>query len=291
MKRFVLVYNPISGHAVLRKKLDYMIAAFQKRGAALIPYRTKIDNAELPDFLREVNPDGVLSAGGDGTLHEVVNIVLHNKLELPIGVIPSGTSNDFACYLKVKDDQEAYFDKIVAGSTKRFDVGQVGNEYFINVASAGMFTSIAHNVDPRLKNAFGKMAYYVRGFAQMPLAKSVDITVKVNGQEYHEDAFMFVVANSDIVAGMRHIAAEARVDDGKLDLLLVKKCNLKDLVSITKELFAGKPVANRKEILYIQAEEFAISAAVPLESDLDGEKGPLLPLTIKTVPQAVSLFC
>ena len=291
MKRLVLIYNPVSGHAVLRKKLDFMIAAFQKRGVMLVPYRTKVNNADLPDFLREVDPDGVLSAGGDGTLHEVVNVLLKNKLDLPIGVIPSGTSNDFATYLKVKEDMEAYFDKIVSGSVRWFDAGKVGVEYFINVASAGMFTSIAHEVDPRLKNAMGKMAYYVRGFAQMPLAKSVEITVKADDREYKEDAFLFVVANSDIVGSMRHIADEAMVDDGKLDLLLVKKCNLKDLVSITRDLFAGKPVAKRKEILYVQAKKFEISAAVPLESDLDGEKGPMLPLTIETIPKAVKLFC
>lgn len=291
MKRFVLIYNPVSGHAVLRKKLDSMIAAFQKRGAMLIPYRTEIDNKELPHFLREAAPDGVISAGGDGTLHEVVNIVLKNELDLPIGVVPSGTSNDFASYLHVKENLGEYLDKIVAGKTKKFDVGSIVDEYFINVASAGMFTSIAHEVDPRLKNAMGKMAYYVRGFAQMPLAKSVAINVKADGKEYQEDAFLFVVANSDIVGSMRHIAEEARVDDGKLDLLLVKKCGLKDLMSITKDLFEGKPVSKRKEILYVQAKCFEISAKAPLESDLDGEKGPLLPLKIETIHKAVQLFC
>lgn len=291
MKRFVLIYNPVSGHAVLRKKLDSLIAAFQRRGAMLIPYRTEIENTGLPDFLREAAPDGVISAGGDGTLHEVVNVVLQNKLELPIGVIPSGTSNDFACYLQVKENFGAYLDKIVAGQTKLFDAGSIGSEFFINVASAGMFTSIAHEVDPRLKNAMGKMAYYVRGFAQMPLAKSVEISVKADGKEYKEDAFLFVVANSDIVGSMRHIAEDARVDDGKLDMLLVKKCGLKDLMSITKDLFEGKPVTKRKEILYVQAKNFEIGAKAPLESDLDGEKGPLLPLKIDTVHKAVKLFC
>lgn len=291
MKRFVLIYNPVSGHAVLRKKLDYLIAAFQKRGAMLIPYRTEIKNIGLPDFLREAAPDGVISAGGDGTLHEVVNVLLKNELDLPIGVVPSGTANDFACYLQVKENFSAYLDKIVDGRTSEFDVGRIGSEYFINVASAGMFTSIAHEVDPRLKNAMGKMAYYVRGFAQMPLAKSVEISVKADGKEYKEDAFLFVVANSDVVGSMRHIAEEARVDDGRLDLLLVKKCGLKDLMSITKDLFEGKPVTKRKEILYIQAKSFEVGAAASLESDLDGEKGPLLPLKIETVHKAVRLFC
>lgn len=292
LKKYVLIYNPISGSGTFRIKLDYMIEAFQKRDVMLIPYRTKIDNACLPDFLREVNPDGVLAAGGDGTLHETINILLKNKLDIPVAVVPGGTSNDFATFLRIKDDFEGYIDRIVAASSVRlFDVGKVGDEYFINVASAGMFTSIAHEVDPKLKNKMGKTAYYMYGFAQMPRAKATKITVVADGKSYSENAFMFVVVNSDIVGSMRHVAEEAKVDDGKLDLLLVRKCGFTDLVSITRDLFEGKPVTKRKEILFLQAEKFTISSDEPLESDLDGERGPMLPLEIETVPQAIKMFC
>ena len=292
VKKYVLIYNPISGHAVFRKRLDYMINEFQKRNAMLIPYRTKIDNKELPLFLQEASPDGVLAAGGDGTLHEVVNVLLQNKIDLPIAVIPSGTSNDFATFLEVKKDFSAYLDRIVDGKSFRLiDAGRAGSTYFINVACAGMFTSIAHEVAPKFKNTMGKTAYYIYGFAQMPRAKSVDITIKADGVTYREKAFLFVVVNSDIVGSMRHVAEEARVDDGRLDLLLVRQCSFPELVSLTTELFEGRPVTRRKEILYIQAKEFEISAEEELESDFDGERGPMLPLKIETVPKAIKMFC
>ena len=79
------------------------------------------------------------------------HLVMKEKLGLPIGIIGSGTSNDFATYLDL--DTEAYFDRIAKGVTKSIDLGKAGDEYFINVASAGMATAIAHEVDVRLKNA------------------------------------------------------------------------------------------------------------------------------------------
>ena len=94
MKRFVLVYNPVSGHATFPRQLDEIIEAFDKRGAMLIPYRTKIDNSGLPDFIREAAPDGVIAAGGDGTIHEAAIGILNSEKKPTLAIIPRGTMNE-----------------------------------------------------------------------------------------------------------------------------------------------------------------------------------------------------
>lgn len=292
MQKLVLFYNPVSGHAAFKNKLDWMIEAFQQRGILLIPYRTKREgNEDFADFLREVKPDGVLAAGGDGTVHECVNLLVKNKLDLPMGIIGSGTSNDFATYLQINEDMEAYFDKIAAGSCRRMDVGKVGDKYFINVASAGMMTCIAHEVDRRLKNALGKMAYYLKGIGEIPKFRAVPLTITADGEKHELEAFLFVVINSGVVGSMKNVAADISVEDGKLDLLAIKKCGLPKLMAITADLVAGKPVADKDGVLHLQAKEFQISTDEELQSDLDGEVGPLLPLKIETVPQAIAIYC
>ena len=168
MKRYVLVYNPISGHSRVKEQLDYMIDSFERRGAMTIPYRTRLDDTEMAEFIREAAPSGVLAMGGDGTLKEVVTTIVSNKIDVPIAVIGSGTSNDFANHLGVTSDIESYFDRIVAGKTEPSDIGKANDEYFVNVASAGMFTSVAHEVNARLKHAMGKAAYYLRGIGELP---------------------------------------------------------------------------------------------------------------------------
>lgn len=291
MKKLVLFYNPVSGHAAFKNKLDWMIEAFQRRGILLLLYRTKKEgNEEFASFVRAVQPDGILAAGGDGTVHECVNLMVRHGLNLPLGIIGSGTSNDFATYLKINEDMERYFDCIAAGKTKRMDLGRVGETYFINVASAGMMTGIAHEVDARLKNALGKMAYYIRGIGELPKFHAVSLRISADERRYELEAFLFVVINSAVVGSMRNVARDVSVTDGKLDLLAIRKCGLPSLMAITADLIAGRPVSEKEQVLHLQAADFYIESAEPMESDLDGEVGPMLPLRIETVPAAISVF-
>ncbi|MBQ5651100.1 MAG: acylglycerol kinase family protein, partial [Selenomonadaceae bacterium] len=96
MKKIVLVYNPVSGKAKFKRSLDNIIGKLQRRGCMVIPYRTTPENKDLAEFIRQAEPEGVIAAGGDGTVHEVVNLVMHEGFDVPVGIIGSGTSNDFA---------------------------------------------------------------------------------------------------------------------------------------------------------------------------------------------------
>ena len=281
MKKLVLVYNPVSGKAVFKKRLDEIIYKLQSRGCMVIPYRTTPENADLVDFIRLAAPDGIIAAGGDGTVHEIVNLIMREKLNIPMGIIGTGTSNDFATFLHLDTDE--YFDRIASGKTMKIDLGKVGDTYFINVASAGMVTSIAHEVDTRLKNAFGKMAYYVHGLKTLPQFRAFDLTVRTEKED-------FLVVNSSVVASFKNAAVQASVQDGVLDLIIMKQCNVADLMIVTTELLAGKDISQRKEVIYRQASTFEVECSEELTSDIDGEVGPKLPLKIETVPQVLDIF-
>ena len=292
MKRLLLAYNPVSGSALFKSRLDYIIDEFQKRDVLLSFYRTKKgNNEELIDFVRESGAEGVIAAGGDGTLHCVINLIMKAGLDIPVGMIGSGTSNDFATYLHVNEDLESYFDRIAEGNTRRVDLGKTGDRYFVNVASAGVLTSIAHEVDSKMKNALGKLAYYLRGIGEIPKFRSFPMRLDADGEKWELDAFLFIVLNSSVVGSMKNVAKEASVDDGKLDLLAVKKCSPASLMKLTADLIAGKSVTGRKFVFHKQAKSFRISSEKgELVSDLDGEIGPLLPLEIETVPEAISVY-
>lgn len=292
MQKLALFYNPVSGNAAFKNKLDMMVEAFQRRNIPLLPYRTKAGgNREFLEFVRELRPDGVLAAGGDGTVHEAANLIVRGGLDLPLGIIGSGTSNDFATYLGITQDLEAYFDRIAAMHTRRCDLGKIGDEYFINVASAGMLTSIAHEVAPRLKNSLGKLAYYLKGIGELPKIRALPLTVVADDVQQELEAFLFVIINSPAVASMKHVAEGVQVDDGKLDFLAIRKCNPVQLMAIATELASGKSVSGKEAVVHIQAKKFQVSSPVNLESDLDGEAGPPLPLKIETAAQAIEIFC
>ena len=288
----MLFYNPVSGHAAFKNKLDWIVEAFQRRGILVVFYRTRREgNEAFIPFVREVNPDGLLVAGGDGTVHEIVNLMMKGSLDLPLGIIGSGTSNDFATYLGVNTDLEAYLDTIASGRTRRVDLGLMDGTYFINVASGGAMACIAHEVNARIKNSLGKMAYYLKGIGELPKFRYFPLKIEADGAHYELETFLFVIINSPVVGSMKNVANGVAVDDGKLDLLSIGKCSIPKLMSITADLIAGKTVSERENVLHVQAKSFCIESGIPVESDIDGECGPMLPLTIETVPRAVAIYC
>ncbi len=288
----MLFYNPVSGHAAFKNKLDWIVEAFQRRGILVVFYRTRREgNEAFIPFVQEIQPDGLLVAGGDGTVHEIVNLMMKGNLDLPLGIIGSGTSNDFATYLGVNTDLEAYLDTIASGRTRRVDLGLMDGTYFINVASGGAMACIAHEVNARIKNSLGKMAYYLKGIGELPKFRYFPLKIEADGAHYELETFLFVIINSPVVGSMKNVANGVAVDDGKLDLLSIGKCSIPKLMSITADLIAGKPVSEREDVLHVQAKHFRIESGIPVESDIDGECGPMLPLTIETVPRAVAIYC
>ena len=292
MKKILLVYNPVSGSAVFRKKLDFIVESFQRRKILPVLYRTRAENSveEFFECVKVSDVEGIIAAGGDGTLHRVINWIKNFNLNLPVGVIGSGTSNDFATHLKISDI-EKYFDVIAENKTRPIDLGLINDkEFFINVASAGVFTSIAHEVDSKQKNALGKIAYYLRGLGELPNFKTFELELKADDKNFRLEVFLFLVLNSPAVAGMKKISDVAKIDDGKLDFLALKKSSPAKLLSVMQKLLSGKCVQDDPNVFYLQAKNFEINSPANLTSDLDGEIGDNLPLKIKTVPNALNFF-
>ncbi|EKX98703.1 MULTISPECIES: diacylglycerol kinase family protein [Selenomonas] len=294
MKKLGLIYNPVSGHALFKGKIDFLIDLFQRHGIVLTPYRTRGGGKDdLGRFLRDIRPEGVLAAGGDGTVHAVVNAMLESDTDVPLGILGSGTSNDFATHLGIHGDWESYVERIAADESRRVDLGLLEGhgQYFINVVSAGMLTGIAHEVKSTYKNALGKVAYYLKGIGEIPRLRSFSLRIAADGVQYEEEAFLFVIANSPVVAGMKQIGHDIAIDDGMLDLLAVKKTGLPQFMSVAADLFSGKSVTERENILHVRAKSFEIHTEEELCSDIDGEYGPLLPLRVRTLPLALSVYC
>ena len=291
MKRILLVYNPVSGHAAFKNRLDAVIDNFQRHGVFLSVYRTCAgDNERFAECVRLSGAEGVIAAGGDGTLHAVINWLKRGDFDLPVGIIGSGTSNDFATYLELNEAR--VIEAVVEGRTRPVDLGLVnGTEYFINVASAGVFTNIAHAVDSRLKNFLGKSAYYLRGLGEFRHFRTIQLEIVADGQNHSEEAFLFLVLNSPSVAGFKRITSLATIDDGKLDLLVLKKCSASGLITLAKKILAGESVDGEENILHLQAAQIEITSRESLTSDLDGEAGSALPLKLETCRRALKVFC
>lgn len=292
MKTFVLVYNPVSGDASFKYKLDDVIACFQRQQCMVIPFRV---SAQQPtsDFVRlakQHDVDGIIVSGGDGTIHEVINSMIQGDLHMPLGIIPSGTSNDFAAYLNLEKDIDQCIAVIASGCSQAMDIGRVNDKYFFNVASAGLLTSVAHNADAMLKNTLGKMAYYLKGLGELPNFRALKMQFVVDDVFIEEDVILFLIMNSGTVGGFSELAPNVQINDGKLDLMIVRKCNLAELMKLFINSLKGVHY-HSKQVRYLQGSRIRITCNEVLESDVDGERGPLLPLEISVLPQRIRVFC
>lgn len=291
MKTFLLIYNPASGDGYFRYQLDSFVTELQKRQCCIVPVRTesKEDTPRLVAMAKDFPFDGLLVSGGDGTVHEVVNCMLNTGVDLPLGIIPSGTSNDLAVFLQLDKDIAKCAAVFAAGYTRAVDVGAVNDRYFLNVASAGLLSGVAHTADRTLKNTLGKVAYYLKGFEELPRFRSIPMRIQADDRIIEGDIILFLVMNGGTVGSFTRIAPAARMDDGKLDVLIVHRCSLPELARILISLISGSHLTH-KAVEYFQTTRVDIDCHEPLESDLDGELGPLLPLSIAALPNKIRLF-
>ncbi len=118
----------------------------------MIPYRLTIKEPVKNAFKEVDNSyEHILIAGGDGTVDLVVNAMKELDIKIPIGILPTGTANDFSNALQISFDIKEAINEIINSKPKKIDIGKVNNKYFINVASAGMFTDVSQRINTDLK--------------------------------------------------------------------------------------------------------------------------------------------
>ncbi len=287
MQNLALFYNPVAGFAGFADKLDRIVYLCQEQGLQVVPFR--IRNGEyIQRTMREISGQpwhSIVAAGGDGTLHQVVNAMLQSGIEAPLALFPEGTTNDVANYLHIPRDEEDYCRVLTRGKLLSIDVGKIGNQYFINSASAGFITETAHEVDHNMKNLLGRVAYFLKGLEKIPKLRELNMTVQDDaGRNYEEEILFFMILNGGIAGGFRHLPFQGAMSDGYLDLLALKRPRLSNIPQMLLKWQNGQLV-NDESIFYCRAKSFAIDLQPNSSTDLDGERGPQLPWKVEVCPK------
>lgn len=290
MKKVKFIYNPYSGENTIIADIDRVIAVHQKYGYIIEPYRISYEY-NICDAFKGINTDYayVLVAGGDGTVDNVVNEMKSLNIDLPIAILPVGTANDFAKFLGMPQDVEAACEKILNSEVKNVDIGKINDKYFINVASTGLFTDVSQKTDVNLKNTIGKLAYYIKGFEQLPSFRKLKVKVKSEEVEFDGDMYLMLIFNGQ-TAGNFKMAYKAIVDDGLLDVIIIKAGMLKELISLFIKLLRGDHLEDSSELIYFKTSELSIECYEDIVTDIDGERGPDFPVDIKCVEGGLKIL-
>jgi diacylglycerol kinase (ATP) len=282
-----LIYNPTSGREEVRRRLPAILQRLERGGIETSCHATEGEGDAIRAASEAVERgfDMIISAGGDGTLNEVVSGLSIHEHRPSLGILPLGTTNDFARAHGIPKQWTDACDLITRRYTRPVDVGVADDKYFINIAGGGALTELTYEVPSKLKTMVGQLAYYMKGLEKITRLKPVHIRISADGVgDFDEEIMLFFIANSNSVAGFDRLAPDASTSDGLFDVLALRKCNLPEFIRLVTMVMRGESVMNDQKTIYFQSSRIQVESDDRVQLNLDGEFGGTLPCTFSILP-------
>ena len=284
MKTAVFLYNPESGKGKIARNVGCISTIFQAYGYDVTPQR--IDFTANP-FDGNETIDLMVVAGGDGTVNYAVNAMKRKGLDIPIGVIPAGTANDFAGAVGMSREPLEAARQIASGSIDRVDAGCVNGLWFVNIFSFGLFTTTSQRTPDARKHKIGKLAYLIEGVKELRAMHAVPLQIVADGQAFDFNSLMVLVFNGETAGGFR-LARRSSIKDGLFDCLMLEKKNfLRSTLAMGRYLLGGNP----KIVRHLRARALDIVSTLNEPTDVDGQKGAEFPLHIECIAGGLRVMC
>ncbi len=292
MKRVRIIYNPTSGRELFKKHLPTVLEKLEVAGYETSCHATTgagdATLAAKEAVKREF--DIVIAVGGDGTLNEVVAGISPFEKRPKLGLIPMGTTNDFARAVHIPRKIEEAVDIIIKGDSIPVDVGLLNNErYFINIAAGGRITELTYEVPSKMKTMLGQLAYYLKGIEMIPSIKATHMKIDIDGEIFEGKAMMFLCGLTNSVGGFEKIAPDASINDGLFTVMILKECSIADFIKTASLALRGEHL-NDSNLIYRKASTVKVTSEEDVHLNLDGEYGGDAPAVFQNLKQHIEVF-
>jgi YegS/Rv2252/BmrU family lipid kinase len=295
MRHILYIINPISGRKN-KSSLQLLIESEMKKAGLRFSIAFSVANGDYGFLEEKIAADGIsgiIIAGGDGTINQVIASLRH--LKLPFGIIPCGSGNGLAFSAGIPKNSQLAIQMVVNGKTQATDAFMVNDRFACMLCGLGFDAQVAHDFanDPKR----GLATYIRKTVANFFSAKAYPFHVKVKEQEMQPEAFFISIANSNQFGNNFKIAPQASLTDGLLDIVLVTKQNKLNLLWNTGMQVFGLNTLQQSEIndkagiAYFQAEELLIKNPGLAPVHIDGEPVEVIEeLKIKILKSCFSLI-
>ena len=287
-REIALLTNPTAGRGRGARHRDAALARLRESGFVVRNLAGR-DADEAADLARACVADGVealVVCGGDGLVHLGVQAVAGTGV--PLGLIPSGTGNDFARYLDLpRTDPVAAADRVIASRRRTIDLARSGDRWFVTVLAAG-FDAIVNERANAMTWPRGQMRYNLATLAELRTFRPIPYVLQLDGETVEHEAMLVAVGNGPSFGGGLRITEGALLDDGLLDVVVITRMSKAKLVRSYPRLFTGR-IDGVAE--YVHRRVRSVTVAAPgIVSYADGERFGPLPLTVECVPGALDVI-
>jgi diacylglycerol kinase (ATP) len=295
--RGAVIYNPASGRGRGARRRETARAllgdAFDWIATEQPGHATELACAAANDH------DIVVACGGDGTVGDVVRGIwqaashqaTRQQTDAPmLGILPLGTGNDVARNLNIPLDVESACRVLLAGKLRRVDLGMANGVPFINNAGAGFDAQVMSAMNSSIRFLTGRPAFLLAILKTLPTFQPFSLTVSSDGDQPRTlEAMMIAVLNGPVFAAGLRAAPLARVDDGLLDVMIVRAISKWRLLPLVLRVFCGRH-AGHSAIEIRQARTLTIDTTPAQPVNIDGDVRGQTPLNIQLLPQALRVL-
>lgn len=285
--RAMIIFNPTAGQSdSLVREIKAAAGVWTNQG-----WRVEIratggpgDGTRLAREAAAAHYDVVMAAGGDGTINEVINGLAGSTTAL--GSLPLGTMNVWARELGLPLQPRAAAAALLESKVRSIDLGRANERYFLLMAGIGFDAAITAGVRYEEKRRLGALAYVFRGLEMALRIRGTRARVILDGKSIKGRVLMVVIGNSQLYGGLVKITHRATIDDGLLDICVIRGNNfasaLLHFVSIVRRRHSLNP-----DIKYYRARTVQVIAQPSLPVQVDGDSIGHTPMTFEVVPKAL----
>lgn len=286
----MLLYNVNAGEEDAGAKLSAVVPELAKIIKELTIIRPESQTEARAICRHAGRYELIVIMGGDGTVHQCLDVIAQLDERPLIAILPGGTSNDFSRTVGMPQDLRSAAESLATGKIVETDIGKAGSQHFVNFWSVGLAALTSKNVDSGQKKSFGPFSYMASTLRTLKEAENFSYTIQTQDKQLEGEAIAIFVINGTSLATAPIPVAAISPYDGKLDLLIFKNTNaaaLLELISLRRE---GADSDQLKTIDYIQADSLNIKANSLQHVDMDGELYEFITGDIRILPKHLRLL-
>ncbi|WP_331254670.1 diacylglycerol kinase family protein [Sutcliffiella horikoshii] len=294
---YCFIVNKASGNGRAYKiwnKIEKMLVEREIAYCVYFTQKPKHATLLVRELIRKEEVKVIVAVGGDGTVHEVINGLIGS--DVPFGIIPAGSGNDFSKGLGISSKYEKALERILNGRPKHIDIGCVNSTYFVTVAGIGFDGEVAHvantSIYKKVFNYFrlGHITYLMSAIKVLTQYRPMDISIRID-KDLHtfKKVWLIAVANLPFYGGGLIICPKAKNNDGVFDICIVQGISKLEFLRLFPSVFKGKHIDSPLIKTY-RGKELEIHSTMPLKIHGDGEQIGKCPAHIKIIPFALNVL-